>query len=108
MSAPPIEVRRDELYRTIIVSGIFGGHRPGVFEAIVYTDEMDAEEALGSAQPLKERIKIQRTLQCRLVIDPVQAKSIAKWLNHMCLTTRRPSERFQTWKNDEEYNLNNL
>jgi len=75
-----MEVIRDQNYRTIIVSGLFGGHRPGFFEAVLYTDEMVADEALktGAGEPTK--VYIRRTLQCRLLLDPVQAKSIAKWL----------------------------
>jgi len=81
MSAPKVEVQKDPNYRTIIVSGLYGGHRPGYFEAIVYTDEMAAEEALSIVSGLPEKVFIRRTLLCRLFIDPVQAKSIAKWLN---------------------------
>jgi len=77
---PEVVVERSPDYKTIIVSGVFGGHRPGFFEAIVYTDELLADEALASIPPDAERFKIKRTLQCRLVIDPVQAKSLLEWL----------------------------
>ena len=46
-----IDVVRDDSYRTIVVNGVFGGHRPGFFEAIIYTDEMVADEALSSMPP---------------------------------------------------------
>jgi hypothetical protein len=81
VSTPKIEVNVDTSYRTIVVNGIFGGHRPGYFEGIVYTDELEGKEALSTVQLASERAYIKRTIQCRLVLDPVTAKSIAKWLN---------------------------
>ncbi|MEM2926005.1 MAG: hypothetical protein QW220_06050 [Candidatus Bathyarchaeia archaeon] len=77
---PKVEVAKDPNYRTILVNGLFGGHRPGFFEAIVYTDEMVAEDALATLRGDPSKVRIRRTLQCRLLMDPVQAKSIAKWL----------------------------
>jgi len=74
-------VVRDDSYRTILVNGVFGGHRPGFFEAIVYTDEIIADDALSSMPPSPEQVKIKRVLQCRLVMDPVQAKSLLNWLS---------------------------
>jgi len=76
---PEVILERAPDYRTIIVSAIYGGHRPGYFEVIVYTDEMVADEVLASIPPATERLKIKRTLQCRLVIDPIQAKSLMRW-----------------------------
>ena len=60
---------------------VFLGHRPGYFEIVVYTEEMIADDALSSLKPEPKKIKVKRVLQCRLIIDPIQAKSIAKWLN---------------------------
>ena len=81
---PKFVVQKDEHYRDIIVNGVYGGHRPGFFEALIYTEEIVADDAL-SSQPIDgKKIYIQRTLQCRLILDPVQAKSFAKWLkNHI-------------------------
>jgi len=81
---PKFVVQKDEHYRDIIVNGVYGGRRPGYFEAILYTDELSGDEALRSVPPDTGKIVIRRTIQCRLVIDPVQAKSIARWLsNHV-------------------------
>ena len=77
---PEIRVEKHKDYRTIIVNGVYGGHRPGFFEAIIYTDEIEADEALSTIPPSSEKVKIRRVLQCRLVMDPVQAKSIQQWL----------------------------
>lgn len=77
---PKVEVVKDPNYRTIIVNGVIGGHRPGFFEAIVYSEEMISEDALAKLRPEPSKIRVRRVLQCRLIIDPVQAKSLAKWL----------------------------
>lgn len=75
-----LEVQRSNEYRTIIVSGIFGGHRPGFIEALIYSDELVGDAALGGVTPDASKIQVKRTMQCRLFIDPVTAKSIAEWL----------------------------
>ena len=81
---PKIIVEKSQHYRTIIVSGVFGGHRPGFFEAVIYTDELVADEALEHPMPKANKIYIKRTVQCRLLMNPFQAKSFAQWLvNHI-------------------------
>ena len=81
MSRPKIiEVKKHEHYRTIFVSGVYGGHRPGFFEAIIYTDELEAEEALSSLEITPSVVNIRRIIQCRLIFDPFQAKSFLEWL----------------------------
>lgn len=74
------EVVKHPDYRTINVNGVCGGHRPGFFEIIIYTDELIPEEALASIDFDKSKIKLKRTLQCRLILDPMQAKSFLNWL----------------------------
>lgn len=81
MSEPKIAVVKDANYKTIVVSGMFGGRRPGFFEAIVYSDELVADEAVNSMTLNPEKASIKRTLQCRLYFDPITAKSILSWLN---------------------------
>lgn len=75
-----VETARAEDYKTIIVDGVFGGSRSGLFEMICYTDELSAEEALGSIIPDGSKIYIKRTLRCRLVLTPIQAKALLNWL----------------------------
>lgn len=85
MSAEPpkVVVERHESYRTIVENGIFGGPRPGFFEWIVYTDETVADDALAAIpQPDISRVYIKRTLQCRIVTSPEEAKALAEWLNN--------------------------
>lgn len=68
-------------YGTINVDGFVGGNRPGFFEAIIFSEESMVDESLaGVFDPAN--IKILRTLQTRLIINPIQAKSLQKWLNH--------------------------
>ena len=78
---PKVVVERHEGYRTIIQSGVFGGHRPGFFEWIVYTDELIADEALGTIPPDSAKAYVKRTIQCRIVVNPVEAKNLLKWLS---------------------------
>ena len=78
---PKIIVERSEGYRTIIESGVYGGHRPGFFEWVVYTDEMIADESLSTMPPDPGKITIKRVLQCTLVLTPIEAKNLANWLS---------------------------
>jgi hypothetical protein len=50
-------------------------------EAVLYSDEIKPMKALSQAQLAPEKTSIKRTLECRLIIDPFEAKIIAKWLN---------------------------
>ena len=61
------------------MGGVYGTQMGMRFEVIIYSEHLDATKALASPQ---ENIppKVTRTLECRLVIDPFQAKSIAQWL----------------------------
>ena len=79
---PKIVVKRHDHYRDVIINGIFGGHRPGFIEAVIYTEEMLADKALSAHRTDPKQIEIQRTIQFRLIMDPVQAKSFAQWLNN--------------------------
>jgi len=78
---PKVVLGRHDGYRTIIESGVFGGHRLGFFEWIVYTDEMVADDALGTIPPDPGKVQIKRTLQCILVLTATEAKGLAEWLN---------------------------
>ncbi|MCS7114817.1 MAG: DUF3467 domain-containing protein, partial [Candidatus Bathyarchaeota archaeon] len=78
---PKVVVEKHEGYRTIIQNGVFGGHRPGFFEWVVYTDEMVADEALSSIPDDPTKAYIKRTLQCRIICDAVQAKALHQWLS---------------------------
>jgi hypothetical protein len=76
---PEIEVNENPNFRTINVGGVYGSPMGMRFEVIVYSEHLDATKALASAQQ-NTNAKVSRTLECRLVIDPLQAKAIAQWL----------------------------
>jgi len=78
---PDIETEEHPNYRTIHVDGILGHFKSMYMEAILYSDEIKAAKALSQAQLAPEKTSIKRTLECRLIIDPFQAKIIANWLN---------------------------
>ena len=81
MSLPEFSAVKHPQYRTIHVNGIFGGVRMGYMEAVVYSEESELTKALGSMQINANRAEVNRVLECRLVIDPIQLKSIAIWMN---------------------------
>ncbi len=77
---PKIIVEKHEGYRTIIQNGIWGGRRPGFFEYVIHTDEIMVGESLSTIPPDPSKVQIKRVLQCRIVLDAVQAKILCKWL----------------------------
>ena len=79
---PKIIVEEHEGYRTIIQSGIIGGHRPGFFECVVYTDEVVTNESLSTVPPDPTKVIIKRTLQCRLFMTAIEAKNLLTWLTN--------------------------
>jgi len=80
-----IEVMKAADYRTINVDGIIGGAKTRYFEIVCFTDEGDYREATNSPLPVMEKAILKRTLQCRLVVDPMMAKIIHGWLGNQIL-----------------------
>jgi uncharacterized protein DUF3467 len=81
---PDVEAKEHPNYRTIIVSGAYGGARPMHFEVVLYSDEYKPIKDLSTTNTLNEKPIVNRTLECRLIIDPFQAKIISQWLtNHV-------------------------
>lgn len=81
MSHPPIEIDYAKDYRTINVNGVYGGRRPGYFEAVIYSDQVNPEKALAEIPADPKKTIIIRTLETRLLFTPIQAKVFAKWLS---------------------------
>jgi hypothetical protein len=77
---PEIEVREHVNFRTINVGGVYGMPLGMHFEVIVYSEQFQVEEALASPN-MTAAPKVNRTIECRLIIDPFQAKSIVQWLS---------------------------
>ena len=78
---PKIETKYSDDYRTIIVSGIYGGHGPTHFDCVVYHDETLTHKALETIPTDSKLNTIMRTIEARLYISPIQAKATLKWLN---------------------------
>ena len=47
---------------------------------MLYSESMNAHKTLTTQPPDPNRIILTRTIECELVIDPLQMKSIHKWL----------------------------
>ncbi len=78
--SPEIQVREHPNFRTINVNGVFGGPRGMYFDIVLFSDESKVASALSSLKIAPERTTISRTLECRLIIDPLNAKAISQWL----------------------------
>lgn len=76
---PEIEVREHANFRTINVGGVYGMPLGMHFEVIIYSEQFEVGEALASPNMIAPP-KVNRTIECRLIIDPFQAKSIVQWL----------------------------
>lgn len=77
---PEIKSEYSPTFKRINVNGIFGGVRPSGVEAVIYSEQNDITKVL-ETQPLSaNRIVVKRTIECELIIDPMQMKSVLKWL----------------------------
>ncbi len=77
---PDITSEYAQDYKQVNVAGIFGGARPYGVAAVLYSESMDVSKVL-ETQPLSlNKIVVKRIAECELVIDPMQMKSIHKWL----------------------------
>lgn len=77
---PDVEAKEHPNYRTIIVNGAYGGARPMHFDVVLYSDEYKPIKDLSTRKTVNEKPIVNRTLECRLIIDPFQAKIISQWL----------------------------
>ena len=77
---PEIVSEYSDKFRRIQVSGVFGGVVAGGLEATIYSEQRDIEKVLATAQLAANLTKIKRVIECELIIDPMQMKSIHKWL----------------------------
>lgn len=82
LNPPKITVTQSPDYRTINFSGVVGGARVGHIEALIFTEESDATEILSSPILQEQLLNIKRTLQCRLIIEPLAAKVLHTWLGN--------------------------
>ena len=69
-------------YRRIIVAGVYGGPHALGLVATLYSENTDFEKVIESEPQNPGRAIIKRTIEATLVIDPIQMKSIHKWLGN--------------------------
>jgi hypothetical protein len=69
-----------EQYRRIYVADVFGGVSPGGLEVVLYSENRDIQKALETHPVSAARTSIKRIVECKLIIYPMQMKSIHKWL----------------------------
>lgn len=50
------------------------------FDIVLFSDESKVGSALSTIRTAPEKTTINRTLECRLIIDPLNAKAISQWL----------------------------
>jgi hypothetical protein len=77
---PDVNAKQAESFKSVNVSGLWGGVSERGLEAVVYSDLAKYEKVLGSAQPQNTKAYIERTIECGLIINPMQMKSIHLWL----------------------------
>jgi len=77
---PEIEIKENPNFRTINVGGVFGGPLDTRFELTIFSQHYEASEGFASGQQTNDPLKLSRTLECRLIIDPFNLKAIAQWL----------------------------
>ena len=65
----------------IVVTGFVGSIKNAIIKAVLYNDVLSAEEAFKFEPPDPGKIIIMRTITARLVLDPIMAKQLARWLN---------------------------
>ena len=68
-------------FRRIYLSGIYGHITSSGVESIVYSEEILLDEALKSPKIDRGHVKIKRTVECMLIIDPTQMVALHNWLD---------------------------
>ena len=75
---PRFETVYADDYKIIFPDGSVGGTKLGVFNQVIYSDELRAEKTLSSTPPDPQKIYVKRTIHCQLVMTPHQAKNLAQ------------------------------
>ncbi len=78
---PVIESEESSDYKRILVAGVLGSTRSGGVNALVYSERTYAVNASNTPQPEPQRIVLKRTIECELLLDPIQLKSLHMWLD---------------------------
>lgn len=80
MPIPDIESGYSDSFKRIVVSGMFGSVQPIGLNASVYSEYQKVDKVLLSVNPEPTKSVIRRVIECELIIDPMQMKSIYLWL----------------------------
>lgn len=81
MSLPEFKSEYSPTYKRINVGGLFGKIHPVGLQGFVYSEELLIDKVLATEPVSPNRAMIKRTVECELIIDPMQMKSIQRWLN---------------------------
>lgn len=79
---PEIETEYSNSFKRINVAGMFGGIVAGGLEATVYSEARRAERVLETEPISPNRMRIRRTIESELIIDPMQMVAIHNWLGN--------------------------
>lgn len=77
---PKIYSEYSDKFKRIYVADVLGTIMPGGLEVTVYSEESDVKEALETQPISSNQIKVKRIIECDLIINPMEMKSIHKWL----------------------------
>ena len=77
---PEISCEYSPTYKRIVVADIIGGIRPIGIDITIYSEQSDFVAALETHPVSSSRVKIKRIIECELVINPMELKSIHQWL----------------------------
>lgn len=82
MSLPEIKGEYSPEFRRIFAGGFFGSIQPYGLEATVYSNQRTGMDKVMSTEPISpSRSTLKRIVECELIIDPMQMKSLYNWLD---------------------------
>jgi hypothetical protein len=81
MPMPDIMTEESPNFRTIVVDGVFGGMKGMHLEAVLYSEEVKTDKAIATPEISPEKASVKRTVEARLLMDPLIAKIIMNWLS---------------------------
>lgn len=77
---PEITSEYSPTFKQILVADIIGGVRPLGVSITVYSEESDFTAVLETHPISTGRVKIKRIIECELIVNPMEMKSIHDWL----------------------------
>jgi hypothetical protein len=77
---PKIRVEYSPTFKRIVIGGLFGTIQSIGLEAFVYSNHLQVDEVLATEPASTEKTIIKRIIECELLADPIQMKSIYDWL----------------------------